>query len=287
VNGVFTQLPTHSFIALRRERLDERRSYTYPLTTGSAKAEDPDGLAAAVSDRVKEHGLGLVQLDRPMTNDEYRDFGARLGTPQKERSPDVQPFVEEGVILNVVARTASTADPARQPFAANSLALHSESSGAAVDVQPRLIVLMCLSTGYSPITGQTVAVAMRDVFDALSTRDRELLATTSYDHPGCPPSLLRLSAGHPVFSVRDFQATPMPWVHRGPAKRPEEIDDALARLYTAMYSQPFLGVEWRPGLLVVIDNMRHFHGRTAASAPTHGQMRHLKRLRIGVSEARK
>ena len=291
LRGTFVQDPGQPFIELRRQLLDSGRHYPEPLPSRPARAGDLAGLVELLAGQLDRHGLGLVQLDRCLDDTEFRALGERLGVPQPERAPDVQPRVVDGVILNLVTDQPASTDPARQPFAANPLSLHSESSGAPVAAQPRYIVLMCLSPGENPLTAQTIAVPMAQVYSALSAASRSVLLATRYDtgggdtgslgEAGGPPPVLRLDGERPVFSVRDFQDAPLAWTSTG-AHSPEAVRQAFVELYTAMYRGPAYGLSWRPGLLAVIDNTRHFHGRTAGTPPTGGTPRHLKRLRIGV-----
>lgn len=285
MKGTFWQEAAHPYVALRRDMLDSGRRYRAPFASVPAEAAAPTVTAAVVATRLREHGIGVVTLDRPMTNAEFRAFGAVLGTAQPERSPDVRAMVENEVILNLRTEYPATADPARQPFAANSLSLHSESSGAAPAAQPRYIVLMCVSPGADPSAGQTVVVPMTDVYVTLSGDTRQLLARTRYDLlAGTPPTILRHVGARPVFSFRDFLDAPLNWTTSGTVGARAEVERALIQLYSAMYGHGAFGFSWRRGLLVAIDNTRYFHGRTSAPPPVPGQARHLKRLRIAAEE---
>jgi alpha-ketoglutarate-dependent taurine dioxygenase len=112
----------------------------------------------------------------------------------------------------------------------------------------------------------------------LTPREREVLSRTRYAHlpPGEP--VLRPGEDAPVFSFRDFLTDTLDWVNDG-GDDPAEVNAALESLLTAMYAPGARGVRWSAGLLVVIDNTRHFHGRTAGETST-SRPRHLKRLRI-------
>ena len=282
MRGVFVQRPDHPFVELRRAMLDDGRRYQAPLPSQAAPAADVASLAGLARAQLDRHGAGLLRLDRCLDNDEFLAFGDLLGDPQPERSPDVQARVDDGVILNLVTELPVTADPARQPFAANSLSLHSESSGAPAAAQPRYIVLMCLTPGPDPLAAQTIVVPMDGVCQSLPERAREVLAGTRYDGADGAPAILRWDRGRPVFSVRDFQDAPLRWTSEA-AGSAEDVERALVELYTAMYRGPAYGFSWRPGLLAVIDNTRHFHGRSHGPAPRGPTRRHLKRLRIAAA----
>lgn len=280
MRSTFRQRPEQPHVLLRRRLLDSCRSFPPPVRPEKAHAAEVEKVGTIVRAQIADFGAAIVQLDRPMSNEEFLYFGVLLGSPQPERSPTVQPFVEAEVILNLVTTSSATTDTNLQPFASNWLSLHSESSGAPPASQPRFIALLCIRPAEHATGGETVLVPMRVVLEALTPRDQILLADTHYDlHDGAPP-FLRREAGRPVFSIRDFQDEPLQWVHHGAAGDPAEVGDALTRLYEAMYSTPSFGISWSRGLLVVIDNMVYFHGRAAARPPGFSPTRHLKRLRI-------
>ncbi|MFJ8493736.1 TauD/TfdA family dioxygenase [Streptomyces sp. NPDC094038] len=281
MKGTFRERPDHPHVALRQNLLDSRRGYAPPLTPLRGRAGAPRETALTVLDtQLRPHGIGLLDLDRVMSNEEFRAFGAALGTAQPERSADVAGMVDDDVILNVRTCGPVTEDPARQPFAANWLTLHTESSGAPVTAQPRYVVLMCVAATEQGAAGQTVLVAMPDVHDALSPATRDLLRHLRYDGRGGVPALLRPCDGRPVFSLRDFHRTPMDWSLDTRAGDPAEVNRALAEVYAALYGSRCSGLSWVSGRLVVIDNTRYFHGRTRALEPAPGRVRHLKRLRV-------
>ena len=278
MKGVFRQAASQPHVELRR-RLLTQRSLPAPPYARTGNAADVDELGKTVLAEIDEHGAAVIQLDRPLENEEFLALGALLGTPQPELAPTVQPHVENEVILNLVTSSPATSDPDLQPFGANWLSLHSESSGAPAAVQPRFITLMCVTPGDRAGCAETVLVPMRSVFEALSADDRALLANVRYDR-GDPPTIMRYEAGRAIFSIRDFQEDPLAWVHDGAPVSPEAIEATLTRLYEAMYGTVSYGVRWSRGLLVVIDNTVHFHGRTGGIAAGPGAARHLKRLRI-------
>lgn len=280
MRGVYRQHPAQPHVELRRKLLDGATTWPAPVpTVGSAT--DPSATAEAVLTQLRATGLAAVALDRPMTSSEYVSFGGVLGTPQPEKAASVRPRVEHGVILDLTTTHAATDDPDVQPFAAGHLSLHSESSASPPAVQPRFISLLCVEPGYST-AAQTVLVAMDAVAASLSADDRTVLAATRYDGHAGAPRMLREEHGHAVFSIRDFQDDPLDWKHTGPASTEAEVNVSLDRLYAAMYCGPAAGVTWRTGLLVVIDNQRYFHGRSAGRPPGPGVSRHLRRLRISA-----
>ncbi|MEU6259169.1 TauD/TfdA family dioxygenase [Streptomyces sp. NPDC047043] len=287
MKGTFRERPDDPHVALREALLDSGRHYDLPLAPLPGRADAPRETATTVLDaQLRPHGIGLLDLDRVMSNEEFRAFGAVLGTAQPERSADVADMVDDGVILNLRMSRPATADPARQPFAANALTLHSESSGAPVAAQPRYIVLMCVAATEQGTAGQTVLVAMSDVHDALTPDTRGLLRHLRYDRPGKVPTVLRVGDRRPVFSLRDFHHTPMDWSLDTQVDDPADVNHALAEMYAAMYGSRCSGLRWLPGRLVVIDNTKYFHGRTRALEPAPGRFRHLKRLRVLTASGR-
>lgn len=277
--GTFLERDDHAHVPLRRAMLDSSAILPMPLGVVPAPgAPRPSDVADAVAKGLREQGAGLVQLDEPLSDADFVEFGAALGTATEETDPAVQPFVTDKVILNLVNRHERTADVALQPFAENSLSLHSEGSGRPLHEQPRYIVLMCCSPGADPTSAQTVLIPMADVLDRLTPRQREVLSRTRYAHLPAGQTILREHGAGWAFSFRDFLGDALNWVNDADDE-PGEVDEAIRALLAAMYQPGALGVHWSRGLLVVIDNARFFHGRTAGvTSPL--RPRHLKRLRI-------
>ncbi|MBB4688775.1 TauD/TfdA family dioxygenase [Amycolatopsis jiangsuensis] len=277
--GSYEEEAAAGYARSRYEMLDAGRVLPQPfdgvVKTSAPRADEVSSLTAPL---LRQHGAAMVLLDEPFSDEEYLAFGAGLGTATEETDPAVQPFVTHRVILNLLGANRRTDDVALQPFAENSLSLHSEGSGRVAAEQPRYIVLMCCHPGPRPSSAQTVLVPMDGVAERLSAREREVLSRTRYAHLPPGETILREHEGRPAFSFRDFLGGRLDWVNDG-GDEPEAVDAALVRLHAAMYAPLAQGVHWQPGLLVVIDNRRHFHGRTAGSAPA-GAPRHLKRLRI-------
>ncbi|MEV6421253.1 TauD/TfdA family dioxygenase [Streptomyces sp. NPDC051662] len=235
-------------------------------------------------DMVREHGFASARLGSPLPVRQLLRFGSMLGTPQPETDPAVLPFTEEQVVLNLCSVRNRTEDPAMQPFARDALALHSEGSGRGIAQQPRYIVLMCRAPG-GAAAALTVLVSMAEVASRLDREEKDLLRAIAY-RAGTPPPVLRYEDGRPVFSFRDFMGqrllwryTPGPHHAPEPEPEPERVNAVLRRLLAAMYTTRAAGVRWEAGLLIVVDNRRFFHGRTAAPASGVG-LRHLQRLRI-------
>ncbi|WP_235034846.1 TauD/TfdA family dioxygenase [Streptomyces sp. SLBN-115] len=237
-------------------------------------------VAAALSDRLKISGYALLQLREPLSNSDFIAVGKALGKPITERDAAVQPYVEEGILLNLTTDARRTPDVSLQPFTTDFLTLHTEGSARPARRQPRHVLLMCCAPGNSG-TARTVLVPMAMVRRRLSPGDAELLGRVRY-HPGeAMPPLLRNARGQEVFSFRDFHTKPLEWVLDGDATEAVLVNPALRRLLVALYtSDGALAVEWRRGMLLAIDNHRFFHGRTVGDGRSPLKPRHLKRLRL-------
>ncbi len=229
--------------------------------------------------QLNDAGVASVQLDRSLVDEELLALCVSLGVPQPERSPDVAPMVAHEVILNLRTIWGPTDDPTRQPFASNPLTLHTESSGAPPRHRPRLIVLACVDAGRHNRGAETLVVPMADVAARLGLRASAVLSSTAYEAPERLPPVLRLIDA-PIFAFRDFLSAPLSWIHWGDASDNREVDGAIEALLEAMYLTPAMAVQWTPGLVVVIDNERCFHGKTVGDPPVGAPFRHLKRLRL-------
>jgi alpha-ketoglutarate-dependent taurine dioxygenase len=284
LTGEFLEQPDDPHVQLRKQLLDraEGRLPSAPVTAGSA--DDLIQQGAAGVEAVISAGQCGFQLTEPMSDKQFQKFGEQLGPLQPERDPTVQPFVANGVILNLVTAHDQTADVHLQPFATNSLSLHSEGSGRPLADQPRYIVLMCCQPGTAD-TAQTVLVPMSAVADRLDPETQAVLSQTRYrDNPDGPSILRSVVDPHTaesrlVFSFRDFGAAPLAWHYTGDLPRGVDVNAAIRALLAAMYTpEGASAVQWRRGMLAVIDNTRFFHGRTAGHVQT--VRRHLKRLRV-------
>ncbi|MFL6128903.1 MAG: TauD/TfdA family dioxygenase [Mycobacteriales bacterium] len=282
LTGSFVEAAGDRHVRLRAELLDRGAVLPGPAPEPmpAAAADGPRLLADRVLAALGRDGLAVLALDRSLDTAEFRALGRLLGTLTPELDPAVQPFVEDGVVLNLRDLHGRTADVALQPFSQGPLTLHSEGSGRPVADQPRYIVLMCLQPGRSAVGAQTALVPMAEVAAALDERSLGVLAQTRYRASTAGPSIVRTVGDRTVFSFRDFAGERLDWVHTGDAGA-AEVGAVLRRLLAALYRPgPAAGVRWAPGMVVVVDNRRYFHGRTAAPTGAAPSGRHLKRLRI-------
>ncbi|GAA2206581.1 hypothetical protein GCM10009850_020390 [Nonomuraea monospora] len=266
-----------------REKLLDGGGILPPPATPIIHATAAAFLDGPVRDALKclaSTGCAVVQLDEPLPARRFLAFGALLGEAMPEKDPAVLPYVEEEVILNLRREHATTADVSLQPFATNSLSLHTESSGRKAAEQPRYIVLMCVAPGHDPTASQTVLVPMAAVESRIGPQAAATLRVTRYRHSAEGPHLLRTVDGRPVFSFRDFLSQTLQWTHLG--QDADDVNRAVLSLLAAMYGTSATGVHWARGMIVVIDNTFFFHGRTASppAAAASAAPRHLKRLRI-------
>lgn len=278
MTGSFRERSEDPHVRLRGQLLEGTSLLAMPAAVepdGTPGITGADALAA-----LNASGLFVAPLSAPLSNEAFIAFGSGLGTLLPETDPTVRPRTEHDVVLNLVTAHDASADASIQPFASNALTLHSESSGRAAEEQPRYIVLMCCDPGEDGAEMSTVLVSMAHVADRLAADTRERLTAVRY-RQGSPPPILRADRGHPVFSFRDFQADTLEWAYDGADGDGPAVEAALRALLASMYDGGgAIGVAWRPGLLVCIDNRRFFHGRRAARRVGAARRRHLKRLRI-------
>jgi hypothetical protein len=281
MEGSFVEQPSHAHVRLRHELLDGGQVLPPPPSVSARSADFVDVVQGVVLEGLRRQGLAVIQWDEPLSNDQFLSLGSLLGTPIPETDLAVMPYVERGVILNLVSAHERTADVSLQPFATNYLTLHTESSGRPADQQPRYIVLLCDDPGDSATSAQTVLVPMAKVERLLSPARLARLRRTRYRNtPGSPPIVRELD-GRLVFSFRDFVGDTLEWATAGDDAGPGDVNDAFAGLLASMYGTPAMGVHWTSRLLVVIDNTFFFHGRTAGAGGVNpARRRHLRRLRI-------
>lgn len=283
VEGVFVERSTDQHIRLK-EHLLESGTILPPLQQNAIRvrnADFPDAVVDRILNELQATGLVLLQLDEPAINDQFIMLGAVLGTAMPETDPTVKPYVEREVILNLISDYGHTSDVSLQPFATNSLTLHTESSGRRAEEQPRYIVLMCCEPGNDTTVAQTVLIPMTSVEKRLTESEINILSQTRYRNSHHGPWLVRNIGERRVFSFRDFHTQPLEWTYSGQAKSIDTVNAAISDLLTSMYApDTATSVRWARGMIVIIDNTFFFHGRTAGSAMASTGRRHLKRLRI-------
>lgn len=280
--GQYREEASDSHCLLRDALLDSGTHLPgVPADVGFTPEEPWPSWSDRMAKEVTANGLAVVRMLEPLPDEEFLALGKALGSAMPELDPATRAHTDRQVILNLRSQEGYTDDVTRQPFAANPLSLHSEGSGRALTDQPRYIVLMCVEPGQDKEAPRTVLVPMVRVTAQLSPDDRRLLAATSYRNGQAVPPIARPEAGSDVYSFRDYQGEPLDWVCTFGDATVAEVNGALGRLLTAMYAfDGASAVNWTRGLLVVIDNTRFFHGRTAGAVRPSARPRHLRRLRI-------
>ncbi|HSU16581.1 TauD/TfdA family dioxygenase [Longimicrobium sp.] len=283
IEGTFLERMSDPHVAGRRALLEAGPVLPAPSApVRAASAEGfPRAAEAEIRDDLRARGLAVVQLDEPVPADRFLALGRLLGTAMPETDPAVQPQVEQQVILHLVSRHGHTRDVALQPFATQALTLHTESSARPAAAQPRYIVLMCRDPGDDATAAQTVLVPMAEVRARITPEQLALLASTRYRNSASVPFIVRHEEGRVVFSFRDFHEHPLDWAHAAPDAAADDVNGALRGLLAAMYApEGATGIHWNRGMLVIMDNTFHFHGRTAGAVNPSSRPRHLQRLRI-------
>src|SRR5215468_6898860 len=103
LSGSFVEQADDEHVRLRTELLDAGAVLPDPAPgpVPAAAAGGIRSLADRLLPALGRGGLAVLALDRPLDNTEFRALGAMLGTATPELDPAVQPFVEDGVVLNL------------------------------------------------------------------------------------------------------------------------------------------------------------------------------------------
>lgn len=223
-------------------------------------------------------GAVKVHLDRGLTVEEFIAVGQSLGSLIPERAPAVQPFVEEGVVLNLRTDLAATRDVDRQPFAENYITLHTEGSLSALDLQPRYLVFLCLTPPEPGSGGQTLVLPVRSLVGRLPDRVVQVLLGTALAGTA-GVKVFRWEGDQMVLCFRDRGEAPIGWT--ASASDPDQVNEALGSLLLAMYDAADLaGIHWTAPSLVVLDNTAVMHGRSQIRRAAGQPRRHIQRLRV-------
>jgi hypothetical protein len=255
-----------------------------PAPAGFAALPGVAGKALELADELvviaDRDGVAAAALDRPLTAPEFLAVGERLGRPIPEGADAVQQFVTDRFILNLVTHFGATDDVDRQPFSRSPLLLHSEGSRRTLDGQPRHLLFNCVEPSPAVLGGQTVIARNTDIAGRLSAESREVLGLVRYAGEGGAP-ILRWDAGRPVFCFRDFGDAPLSWESGQPIAA-GTVARAFGDLMRAIYDPAVLtALTWNGHLLLVLDNHRVMHARTAFPPEDAGaSRRHLQRLRL-------
>ena len=288
--GRFVEDPGDRHVGLRQAVLRHDPWYPCPEGIGSrgASADDLGTCAGRLTVELQSRGAALLELDRALSNWELIELASALGTPLEQPNPRTQPWVEDGVILNLRAEHAETTDLGwGLLFAENYVRLHTELAGRPVPSQPRYIILQCIQPPRRDAGGQTILVPMEAVRRALTDRQAEILRATRgcRDAGGSP--VLRRDHGRDIFVFKDAEGEDLWWRYEGddPSVTSYEVNDILRVLLGALYEpSAVVGFPWRAWALGAIDNTRFFHGRTFVHRPRDGPPRHLRRVRVRLAD---
>jgi len=286
--GTFLEQSTDAHMALRQEVLRRKTWFPTPpwLQTHACSADDVAASSAIAAAALDALGAAFLQFDRELSNAELIALAATLGDPLTQPNPRTQPWVDDGVILNLRAEQDETDDQEwGLLFAENYVMLHTELAAKPVAGQPRYVLLCCVEAPQFDDGGQTLLVSMEEVVSRLSRREAGILQRTwPARNPGAPP-FLRFEGQRAVFSFKDAEGEQTAWIFDGADDMRVTVGDvnaAIQALLRALYEPAgVMGFHWQPHALAVFDNMRCFHGRTFGQRPTNGRPpRHLRRVRV-------
>src|SRR5207249_3498972 len=108
--GSFRASQSDPHLAPRQRLLGNATPLHSPTAaTLAGPAADAGGLHQEITEQLWRQGLAVVQLDHPLSPGRFMSIGYHLGTAIPETDPVVQPYVQDGVILNLRSRHAPTA----------------------------------------------------------------------------------------------------------------------------------------------------------------------------------
>jgi hypothetical protein len=240
---------------------------------------DAPAYAAAQLDAI---GLATVRFAQVLSSLELLRFAGCFGEPMPEASPHASAHAEQDAVLNLVPTEAGeVVSTDGEPFSMRPIRMHSEASRAPPDAQPTHLVFQCVRPAGDGCGGQTLIRAMSDVAARLDDGARTALEHTRYAGAAGTGAILTGAR----FAFRDFGSDELAWIYDGAprADAAGEVNAAFEALTHALYDPPIFGLPAAPALVVVLDNRRWFHGRTAIRAGGGG--RHLQRVRVIAGDA--
>jgi len=288
LSGTFKECTEDGHVVRRRDLLSQ---FQAPLdvggpTSSAARFTTVPEVCAIIRGQLERSGLASFQYEKLPDSSSFRELGEAIGCALPETDPAVQQFVDDGFILNLRSQCGHTQDIQRQPFSTAPIALHSESSGASVERQPRVILFLCIQPGGPKTFAQTIVVPMSEVTSRLAPAHLGILQKTRYKRCEHGPMIARRERHGITFSFRDFSGDSLEWVSEAQGATEDEVNSSIRALLMEMYDPAIAkGIQWRRGLVIAIDNQRFFHGRAAGSAEPDTQMRHLLRMRLASAAA--
>jgi Taurine catabolism dioxygenase TauD, TfdA family len=286
--GIFVERDEADYAVRRQAVLKRREWYPSPDRTDAQTISDGDvlGCSAYVRTALRASGLAWIELDRALTNKELVELAKALGRPLKQPNPRTQPWVDEGVILNLRADHEETNDLEwGLLFSKNYVMLHTELAARPVKDQPQYIIFHCIEPPQQDAGGQTILISMENIRSALSRRQASIMRQTHHARYADVPRFLRCCGVKEIFAFKDLGGQDLVWRYEGDDRTvtSQEVNAAIAALLSSLY-QPsgIIGFHWKRWALGIFDNTRYFHGRTFIHGPSEGPARHLRRVRIST-----
>jgi alpha-ketoglutarate-dependent taurine dioxygenase len=265
-----------------RQRRDAvlREPHWFPchgISISEAAAVDE---AAMLRERVDDAGLALFQLTRPLDVDEFIALARVLGVPERETDRSLMDRVVSGIILDLKPDSTLPVTEHSQPFTPQPLTYHVEGSRRPLGASPTYLLFQCLERPAVDQGGQTIVRSIDDTLAALTEATQTVLANTVLNPELTTATVIYERGGRRTLNFRDPAPAEFRW--RSPYDRAEVVC-AFAELLSVIYDRnATVGIPWREGLLVVVDNHRWLHARTSGCAGK----RHLQRIRVQQSEGR-
>lgn len=253
---------------------------TYPYLDITPYIVDVDGMV----EQVEREGLAAVDLSVPVDADRMLSLASILGSPMPEHDKSIQSNVIGGSVLRLVTVYDQGADHTLQPFSADELTMHMERSMAPLSDQPSHLILGCIVPPRPDAGGQTIINDMKNIFRVLTQDEQDVLSESRQRllNNGRPSvvsanTIIAEYGNRKYFSFRDAGEYGDDWDLESSVG-----NDMLAGIVHKMYNQLYKtsnirAVPWEEGRVIIIDNRRFFHARTAQISPTD---RELLRVRI-------
>lgn len=235
-------------------------------------ADALDEVGASLQKDILLRGIAIVDLDRHLDAADLKMLGERLGTVVDEYDEAVLPFTSAGAVLRLAA-TRPASDASLQPFSLAPITFHTEGSRWR-SKRPKLLLFQCVTAGTPDTGGQTLLRDCEELIEALSPTTTRVLAETSLVSECTDTPVLSRGVLGWELTFRDPDPEPARWSSTAPHAA---VDAALLDLTAGVYDpKAVLGIHWRPNRIVLLDNQRFLHGRSAL----RDARRVLQRVRI-------
>ena len=238
-----------------------------------------DPLAAAADElvsAVRRHGV-LVMRGVRMTEDTFRDFFTRLGSPVRYKSEQASVGYGFGDVL----RLDADPDPEKVVTGRGPLPLHTD--GVLLKTRVDVVAMYCLKHNGVGSRGATIICDQRAALPALPAALTERLSWHGLEYAARERGYFTTTPEADWFAIEAFRrepsgaslnialpfapSAPASWEVRVPGATAAESDRFLAEL------DAFLGLPrftyahaWRQGDLMLFDNRTTLHGRQEVDA---------------------